>query len=494
MKDLLFRFAALIIVSVSVLSACNEHTIEPVFFGTIEGTVTFESSGAPAAGVEVATTPVTSTVITDEQGHFSLTDVPTGEYTVVARLEGYTNASDRLSVTKGNTTTATLQLTPDSSTPNSPEVVFPAAGAENIDRSVTLQWSVIEKNNEELTYDVVLYESNQPTPLVDLEGRPDTVLQVEHLKFNTSYYWQVTVRNSAGVATRGELWQFRTRAFPDNRFLFASTRNGNYELYSTDETGQDLVQLTYSDREQVYPRYSNDRNLIAYAEYSDLAYHIFYMNRDGSAPVKVTTLPIAGNHCDGRSFCWSPDNGKFLYSHYDKLYSIDRNGSNLALIATAPPGRNFRGCDWTAVGNKVVAETVGTLPYDGEIHLIDPVSGTDDVIIPNEAGTLQSPSFSIDGTYVLFTDDVSDFQAADGRQLDAHLFLYNIATGARTDLSTLKESGTNDLNPRYSPDGASIIFENRRNDGSGTSSIYTYEIATKTRRLLFENAQMPDWQ
>lgn len=494
MKDLLLRIAALFIVPASILLACNEDTIDPVFFGSIEGTVTFESSGAPAPGVEITTTPVTSTVVTDDQGYFSLTNVPTGEYSVVAHLEGYKNASDKISVTKNNTTTSTLQLMPDASTPNSPFVVFPAAGAQNIDRSVTLQWSVIEKNDEELTFDVVLYESNQPTPFLKLQDHPDTVVQVENLKFNTAYYWQVTARNSAGVSTNAELWQFRTRPLPDNRFLFTSQRAGNYEIYSSDETASDLIQLTYSDKEQVYPRYSNDRALIAYAEYTDLAYHIFYMNRDGSAPVKVTTLHLAGYHSDGRSFCWSPDNGKFLYSHYDKLYTIDRNGTNLTLIATAPAGLNFRSVDWTSVGNKIVAEAVGTLPYDTEIHLIDPVSGTDDVIISNEAGTILSPSFSVDGNYILLTDDVSDFHSPEGRQLDAHLFLYNIATGARTDLSAGKESGTNDLNPRYSPDGASIIFENKRNDGSGTSSIYTYEIATKKRTLVFENAEMPDWQ
>ncbi|HET9486204.1 MAG TPA: carboxypeptidase regulatory-like domain-containing protein [Chryseosolibacter sp.] len=494
MKDLLFRITALFVVPVFLFLGCNEDTVDPVFFGSIEGTVTFESSGAPAAGVKITTSPVSSTTVTDDQGYFSLTNVPTGDYTVSANLDGYKNASDKISVTKNNTTTTSLQLTPDASTPNSPAVIFPAADAENVDRSISLQWSVIEKNNEELTYDVSLYESNQSTPLINLQDHPDTVVQVDNLKFNTSYYWQVTVKNSAGVATHGELWQFKTRPFPDNRFLFASNRNGNYDLYSTNETASDLVQLTYSAKEQVYPQYSNDRSLIAYAEYTDLAYHIFYMNKDGSAPLKVTTLPIAGNHSDGRSFCWSPDNGKFLYSHYDKLYSIDRNGSNLTLIATAPAGRNFRSCDWTGAGNKIVAETVGTLPYQSEIHLIDPVNGTDDVIINDEPGTLQSPSFSIDGKYILFTDDVSDFHSPDGRQLDSHLFLYSIATGVRTDLSAGKESGTNDLNPRYSPDGASIIFDNKRNDGSGTSSIYTYEIATKKRLLLFENAVMPDWR
>jgi TolB protein len=353
---------------------------------------------------------------------------------------------------------------------------------------------VNEKNDDELKYDVTLYESNEQTPLINLVDYADTVLNIQDLKFNTAYFWQVDVKNSAGVVTHGELWQFKTRAFPDHRFLFTSERDGNYEIYSADETGNDLVRLTYSDQDQVYPQYSNDRSLIAYAEHADLGYQIHIMNKDGSSPVKVTTLPVAGFHNDGKGFCWSPDNGKLLYSHYDKLYTIDRNGSNLTLISTAPAGRNFRACDWTAVGNRIVVETVGTLPYESEIRLIDLVNGTDDIIIPDEPGTIQSPSFSIDGSHILFTKDVSGFESADGRQLDSRPFIYNIGTGVRTDLSKDKVSGTNDLHPRYAPDGSKIIFENKSNDGSGTPAVYIHDIGKNTRAKLFDNASMPEWQ
>jgi TolB protein len=474
-------------------SACNEDTVAPAFYGAIDGTVTFQSSGTPAAGVEITTSPTTSTVLTDDEGHFIMTDLPTGEYSVVAHLEGYKNVSKKIAVTKNNTTSTELQLVSDASTPNSPTAPVPAAGADNIERSITLKWSVIEKNDDELKYNIILFESNQPAPLFDVDDHADTVLTVENLKFNTTYFWQVDVKNTAGIVTHGQLWHFKTRPFPDNRYLFASQRDGNYEIYSSNETSNDLVRLTYSDHEQVSPQYSNDRNLIAYAEHTNLEYHIFTMNKDGSSPVKVTTLPVAGFHNDGRGFCWSPDNGRILYSHYDKLYSIDRNGSNLTLIATAPSGRTYRGCDWTAVGNQIVVETVGTLPYESEIRLIDLWNATDIVLVNDLPGAIQNPSFSIDGNYIIYTKDVSGFETETGRQLDSHIILRHIVTGAETDLSTGKDSGTNDLNPRFSPDGASVIFENRNNDGSGNPAIYTYDITPKKRTLLFNDAAMPDW-
>lgn len=494
MKNLLHSILFVFASGGAVFFSCNEHTVDPVFYGDIEGTVTFEASGAPAAGVEITTAPTTTTVFTDERGNFLITDVPTGEYSVEARLEGYTSASNSITVSRNKTTFTEVKLVPDAAAPNSPTLVFPAAGAEDVDRSTTLKWRVTEKNNDELKYDVVLYESNQQTPLINLTDHPDTTVTIQDLKFNTIYFWQVKVKNSSGIVTSGELWQFKTRPFPDNRFLFTSQQEGNYDIYSSNESKSDSVRITYSEKDQVYPRYSNDRTMIAYVENTNLEFHIYIMNRDGSSPVKITTLPVAGFHNDGRGFCWSPDNGKILYSHYDKLYTIDRNGSNLTLVATAPAGKTFRACDWTPVGNRIVVETVSTLPYKSEIRLIDLVKGTNNVIISDEAGIIENPSFSTDGNSILFTRDVSGFESETGRQLDTHIFTHHIPTGARTDHSAGKESGTNDLNPRYSPDGTKIIFENKNNDESGISSVYTYDIPEEERTKMFDNASMPDWQ
>lgn len=494
MENPISRIFLVFAICPGVFFACNENTVDPVFYGSLQGTVTYKSSGLPASGVEITTTPVTTTVVTDAEGKFTLTDIPAAEYTVDAKFDGYKNATAKVLVTRDNTVTADLQLEADASAPASPVAATPAHGAENIERSITLRWSVDERNDDPIKFDVVLYESNQSTPLIDLEDYADTVINVTDLKFNTTYFWQVNAVNSAGSVTYGQLWTFRTRPFPDNRFLFSSQRDGNYEIYSSDDTGDNLVRLTFSDKDQVYPKFSSDRSSIAYAENTDLSYHIYIMDRDGSSPVKVTTLPIAGYHNDGRGFCWSPDNGKLLYSHYDKLYTIDRNGSNLTLIATATGGRNFRSCDWTASGNKIVVETVGVLPYQTEFRLIDLDDASNVEIIGDEPGMVQSPSFSIDGNSILFTHDVSAFESETGRQLDSRPFVYNITTTNRTDLSKDKIAGTNDLHPRYAPDGSKIIFENRSNDGTGVPAVYLFDIAKNQRVKLFDNAGMPDWR
>jgi TolB protein len=494
MKNILHSSRIICIVLCLIFSGCNENTIDPVFYGSLEGTVTYELSGLPAKGVEISTIPSTTIILTDSVGHFSLSNIPTGEYSVTAKLEGYKNATNKVVVNKNSTTTTDILITPAAAAAKVASSPTPANRSQNVNRSVTLKWTTERGEEEEVFYDVVLYESNADTALIRLVDYKDTVINVTNLKFNTTYYWQVNSKNTFGLTTNGELWQFKTLPFPDNRFLFTTQRDGNYEIYSSDETANQLIRLTHSDKDELYPQYSNNRNLIAFTTNTDLNHHIYIMDKNGSNPLQITTLPVEGFHNNGRGFCWSPDNGKILYSHYDKLYTVDRNGSNLTLISTAPAGRNYRACDWTDAGNKIVVETVGTLPFDSEIHLIDLTNSTDVVILQNTTGTLQSPSFSIDGKSVLYTYDVSQFESAAGRQLNSRLFLYNIATGISTDLSKDKVNGTNDLNPRFSPDGSKVIFENRSNDGTGASTIWTFEIVKETRTKLFDNAAMPDWQ
>ena len=78
--------------------------------------------------------------------------------------------------------------------------------------------------------------------------------------------------------------------------------------------------------------------------------------------------------------------------------------------------------------------------------------------------------------------------------MDARIFIRGIDEPTPTDLSMEKEPGTNDLDPRYSPDGASIIFVNTNNDGISQKNIYKMDLDGDNRVLLFENAEMPEWK
>ena len=241
-------------------------------------------------------------------------------------------------------------------------------------------------------------------------------------------------------------------------------------------------------------KFSNDRQEIAYSANTVLDYNINIMDFNGSNRRQITSIPIAGYHNNGEGFSWWPDNGGFIYPNYEKLYSIDRQGANLTQIATAPADRHWRSCDYDGSTNKIVAQTIGSLIYDGEIFIMD-ADGSDTVrLVDNLPGVIENPTFSIDGKQVMYTQDAAGFNSQDGRQLDARIYILDLDAMTTIEVSGDKPNGTNDLHPRFSPDGSKIIFVDTSNVLGSQKNIYVMDVNGSNRTLLFENAEMPNWQ
>ena len=95
---------------------------------------------------------------------------------------------------------------------------------------------------------------------------------------------------------------------------------------------------------------------------------------------------------------------------------------------------------------------------------------------------------------MLFSWDVEGFNSDDGRQLNAHI--YTLTTSLpqdTTDLSEGKEAGTNDILPKYSPDGAWIIFVNVNNTGLGPKNVWVMDNEGGSRSPIIEDATTPFW-
>jgi TolB protein len=116
------------------------------------------------------------------------------------------------------------------------------------------------------------------------------------------------------------------------------------------------------------------------------------------------------------------------------------------------------------------------------------------LLINNLPGIMESPSFSPDGNKIIFTRDISGHQVSNGRQLDARIFIVNINGADTVDVSINKPAGTNDLHPRFSPDGSKIIFENVTNDGSSEKEIWIMDVQGNNRQKFLSNSEMPDWR
>jgi TolB protein len=255
-----------------------------------------------------------------------------------------------------------------------------------------------------------------------------------------------------------------------------------------------LVQLTVNYADDWQPRLSPLRNKVAYVAHYNLEPHIFTMNRDGTNKMKISKRPITGYNNPGRGLAWSPSGDQIIYGNYDRLSYIKHDGTIEGVITTAPANRHFRDLDYSPDGTLIVALTVGIDPNASEIYLMNSDGTNPVVLVNNLAGIIEAPSFSIDGRSVLFTRDVSGFSSGTNRQLDSRIFLIDIASGISTDLSTEKPNGTNDTNPRFSPNGANIIFESSSNVPGSEKSIWIMNLDGDDRKALFSNAEMPDWR
>jgi TolB protein len=488
----------LVILTVVLLSSCKEDTVQPELYGSISGIVMDQSTSAVIEGAGITTSPPTSAILTASNGKFTIDNIPVGNYTITAQKNGYKKASVSISVRENTTTQATIFLEVDNGTnvaPNTPSNPIPSNAAADQPVNLTLMWSASDPDaGDSLSYSVYLYKSGSSSQDIIASGIADTTVDVEDLEYNTTYFWQVVVKDSGGLSANSETWSFTTMPFPDNPLVYSKKTNDNYEIFSNDTAATAEIRLTNLVSREWWPRFNSRRNKIAYTSDANVGANIYTMNTDGSGVLQVTNIPVTGYHNYGIGFCWSFDDGKFFYSNNDKLYSINVNGSGRTTIATAPAGRNFREVEQSSQGNKLVVLTIGSEVYNSEIYLMNSDGSNVTLFVDNQPGITERPSFSLDGTKVMFTHDISGYQNQDGRQLDSHIFIYSVNGSDSVDVSLNKPAGTNDTNPRFSPDGAKIIFNNAPNDGSKTPGIWIMDTDGTDRRMIIEDGIMPDWK
>jgi len=486
------------------LAGCATETVVPALYGTLAGRVLDARTNQPLASVVVSTVPATSGFLTDAKGQFSISQVPAGTVALSVHKTDYADQTLSVIVSQDQTQTVALLLERASATAPPAAASQPslAHATTGLPTQVLLGWRTPgAARADSLRYTVMLYEGASVYQRELLTNARDTSVLATGLRYGTVYYWQVTTRNPAGASARSVLWSFQTQPLPDNRVLFARLTGASTNIFSATITGTSLVQLTTGTTTQTAPQLSPNRDQVAYTSNATGQFQLYTMSRDGSNQRRISTLAVEGYNNAGVGYRWSPDGAQLLYAHYDQLYRINRDGTGLQLLATAPPGRHFRECDWTVQGGsggRLVVQTVGVNVYDAELYLLN-VDGSNPVLLlSNLPGRLDSPSFSLDGSRVLYTRDVAGFNSATGRQLDAHLFTQRLDGTGLLDVTTAnnvtKPVGTNDLTPRYSPDGYSIVYVNQANDNLTPGSVFTIEASGNNRALAFGNAALPDWK
>lgn len=498
-----FVLYSILIFALILSNSCSEDTVGYSGTGTITGRVVEAVNFDPIENSKVVLTPTNNTVFTDVDGYFIFPEVAEGDYSVNASKEEYLTSFNAVTVSDGLEVNTVFEMeieTANNKPPSTPELLAPDDNAQGIDLAVELIWSSKDPENDTIRYKIsIKNDRNNDNQIV--EDLLDSTYVLSNLTNSTKYYWQV----SASDGINPEVWSatrsFQTKEGSSNRFLYVKKANDNNVIYSSDETGNSFP-LTNDNQNSWRPRKNLATNKIAFLRSFNFETQLYTMDPDGSNVFKVTSVSVDGFNQSALDFSWSSNGAKLIYPHFDKLYEINKDGSGLRLIHQTLDGSFISECDWSNDESTIVIKTNNSNGYNVSIYTIDISGNKLQTIMSGVNGAAGGLNLSIDNKLLLYTYDVSEFESASYRQLDSRLFIYDFSTGESKDLSVDKVNGTIDIDPRFSPSEAEVIFVNTSNDGISERSIYTQSVVgdgndvgnSYDRKLKFENAIMPDWE
>jgi len=104
---------------------------------------------------------------------------------------------------------------------------------------------------------------------------------------------------------------------PDgSKIVFSSDEDGDWEIYTINIDGTNLLQLTENNVYDGSPVWSPDGQQIVFESERDVNWEIYIMNIDGSKPKRITS-----NSIPDIDPSWSPDGTHIIYSSArERLY------------------------------------------------------------------------------------------------------------------------------------------------------------------------------
>lgn len=223
------------------------------------------------------------------------------------------------------------------------------------------------------------------------------------------------------------------------RFAFASSRDGDFEIYVMNPDGTDLQQLTDDAANDHRPTWSFDGSSIAFVSDRSGTDQIWLMKEDGSDLRQLTD--VSGG-ADGPS--WSDDGNTVLFNQADPqvVYLIGIDGRDVRkVIGAADHGFDYMADAALSPDGKQVVFT-GVMGTDVDLYLVS-TSGGHAVALTDTATEKGSAAWSPDSTRIAF-------------QNDADLGCLYLISAEGSDLTRVTEGCTEGFIITWSPDGSLI--------------------------------------
>jgi len=493
--------------SVFILFSCSEDTIEPVLKGNLNGTVIDKESGEPLENVKISTSPSSSTVFTDSDGKFLLSNITVDTYAVEAELDGYVTGFESATLLEGETVSVAFELNVSSANnrpPSRPVLVFPEDGATEIPLEVALIWNSTDPNGDDISYEISV-RNGTTNETLNFQVEQDTTLTISNLQLATNYFWQVTASDDINDPVSSPVSVFTTLTSPDNPFLFVKQINGNNVIFSGDQSEGsqgdpdiNLLQLTNENQNSFRPKKNIIVNKIAFLRTLGSNTQLFSMNVDGSNVQQITsTIPVTGFRQSEIRYAWALNGSRLYYPSLDKVYSINPDGSGVQLLYQSDDGSLVSEVDIADFDNDLLLIKTNDLNgYNVRIFTYRISTGLEEtVILENVAGAAGSIDFSANADKVLYFRDVSNSQNSIYRIFEARMFIFDIATATETPVNSDVVFGENELDCRFAPNEGGAVFVRVNNNINATPRVYSILFEQNANdKLLFNAAFMPDWQ
>lgn len=501
-KNIIFLLALIVLLGIS----CSEDTIDEEFTGSISGTVISDETGESLSNVRISTNPASSTVFSNSEGAFVLSNILVDDYSVQAELDGFNTGFEAVSVLIDATSTVAFELdltTTFNQSPTMPELLSPEDGTEGLDTDVELAWDSIDPENDELIYSVQL-RNGTTNSIETFTVVSDTTFTVTNLSLATNYFWQVIVDDQENDPISSEISSFRTLDTPSNPILFVRLIDGNNVIFSgaaADNNNSDVnvQQITNDQFNSFRPKKNLDVSRIAFLRTIGGNTQLFTMSLAGDNIQQITSaVPVAGFRQEEIQYAWFQGGSKLIYPNFDKLYSIDNDGGGIELIYQTTDGSLITEVDVPEINDDVIVlKTNDINGYNTRIFTLDLETETvQDVIYEDQDGASGGIDISANATTLLYTVDVSGEENPQYRRFESRLFIYNFETGTSTELLTGTGVGENILSPRYSPTEGEVIFTRVDNNVNAIPTVFFTGIENMADSdLLFtDGAKMPNWE
>jgi hypothetical protein len=502
-------YSFMAVLAVFFFFSCEEETLGDQTFGSLEGKVVANGLNTPLENVKITTNPSSTTVFTDSEGNFTIEDISIGDYSVQAEKDDFQTAFEPANILTGKTSNVIFEM--DSIEANNlqpiiPQLLFPEDNSKNVSSPVEFVWSSSANDADDIKYTLELRNGNTGATQI-FEALLDTVLTVENLSVGANYFWQVTADDEITSPVQSKISSFQLRGVAENRFLYVRNVDGNNVIFSggepsgtnNEEINQNEIQLTGSNINSYRPKANRFVGKIAYIRTLGGESHLFTMNLDGTEQNQLTQeIPIAGFRQDEIEFAWYNNGSALYYPNFNKLYSINVDGSGTRMVYEAAEGEFITEVATNPVNEQIVIKINDSEGYNVQLRILNPDTGLGtQTIITGLTGAFGGLDYSLDGNKILYTRDVSGTQNAQYRQLDSRIFEYDLTTNTSAEIDTQKPTGFNNLDAKYSPNGGFVIFTYTSNDGISEKRIVRKQLDVVeiiVDEPLFTNAFMANWE